>query len=62
MHRTKRLFAGRPSTRALPALLVLMVNLAGCSGIDLHDNPSPDVSKQTGPLTAPPTHLRNGGE
>ena len=34
---------------------------AACNGIDLGDNPGPDVSKQVGPLTALPAHLRNGG-
>ena len=34
------------------ALLCLL--LAGCSGIDLRNNPGPDVSKETGPLTVPP--------
>ena len=33
---------------------------AGCGGIDLGDNPGPDVPKQAGPLTALPAHLKNG--
>jgi hypothetical protein len=35
-------------------LAVAMLGLAGCSGLYLGDNPRPDVSKQTGPLTTPP--------
>ena len=48
----------RPALAALCIGAVFM--LAGCSGIDLGDNPGPDVAKQTGPLTAPPPHLKNG--
>ena len=41
------------------SLLCLM--LAGCNGVDLGDNPSRDVTKQSGPLVVPPAHLKNGG-
>ncbi len=34
------------------------LTLAGCNGIDLGDNPSPDVAKQNGPLTQPPALQR----
>ena len=38
------------------ALLCLL--LANCSGIDFGDRPGRDVSKETGPLTIPPTLAR----
>ena len=38
------------------ALLCLV--LSGCNGIDLGDNPAPEVAKQQGPLTVPPANLR----
>lgn len=41
---------------------VIVMWLAGCSGLYLGDNPGPDVAKQTGPLTDLPAHLRRGGE
>jgi hypothetical protein len=44
--------------RIAASLLILL--LAGCSGIDLGDNPGKDVAKQTGPLTVPPAHLKDG--
>ena len=52
-------FATKARLRAL-LLTGLPLALAGCSGIDLGDNPSRDVSKQVGPLTALPAHLREG--
>ncbi len=45
--------------RAILAVGALLA-MAACSGIDLGDNPGPDVSKQVGPLTALPAHLRDG--
>ncbi|WP_158742649.1 hypothetical protein [Acidisphaera sp. L21] len=36
-------------------LIVALLGLPGCSGVYLGDNPRPDVSKQTGPLTTPPS-------
>ncbi len=39
-------------TRIIAALFCLAV--AGCNGIDLGDNPQPDVHKESGPLTVPP--------
>jgi hypothetical protein len=44
--------------RTITILLCLV--LAGCNGIDLGDNPSRDVNKQSGPLVAPPSHLKDG--
>jgi len=38
----------------------VLLALTACSGIDFGDNPGPDVSKQVGPLTALPAHLRDG--
>ena len=35
-------------------LFVMLLGLTSCSGLYLGDNPGPDVSKQTGPLTTPP--------
>ena len=40
--------------RILVPAAVLCLLLTGCNGIDLGDNPSPDVAKQQGPLTVPP--------
>ena len=37
-------------------LIVAALALAGCTRLYLGDNPGPDVSKQTGPLTRPPVH------
>ena len=37
-----------------------ILSLAACSGIDLGDNPGREVSKETGPLTVPPPHLKDG--
>ena len=37
-----------------------LLALAACGGLNLGDNPGPDVPKQTGPLTALPAHLRDG--
>ncbi len=51
-------FAVRTRLRAVVFAGVSLV-LAACSGIDLGDNPGPDVSKQVGPLTALPAHLRD---
>jgi hypothetical protein len=42
------------------ALLVALLGLVSCSGIDLGDNPRPDVAKQRGPLTDLPADVRNG--
>ncbi len=42
--------------RITAALLCLV--LSGCNGIDLGDNPPPEVAKQRGPLTVPPVNLR----
>ena len=44
---------------ALSAALLCCV-LAGCSGLDLRNNPGREVDKQTGPLVTPPEHLKNG--
>ena len=44
--------------RITASLLILL--LAGCSGVDLGDNPGPDVAKQRGPLTTLPAHLKDG--
>ena len=44
----------------IPLAALLCLVLAGCSGIDLGDNPGRDVAKQSGPLTTPPAHLRDG--
>ena len=47
-----------------PLLLLVslaLLCLAGCAGVDLGDNPGPDVPKQRGPLTALPSHLKDGG-
>ena len=38
--------------RIIAALACLA--LATCNGIDLGDNPQPDVHKENGPLTVPP--------
>ncbi len=46
-------------TFTLLAACCLLATTA-CNGIDLGDNPGPDVSKQVGPLTALPAHLRDG--
>ncbi len=40
---------------------IAVIATAACNGVDLGDNPGPDVGKQTGPLTALPAHLKNGG-
>lgn len=40
----------------------LLAPLCACSGIDLGDNPGPAVDKQTGPLTVPPDHLKDGSK
>ena len=40
--------------RILVPAAILCLLLPGCNGIDLGDNPPPDVSKQQGPLTVPP--------
>jgi hypothetical protein len=41
-------------------LAAALLGLTACSGIDLGDKPSRDVTKQDGPLTIPPEHLKNG--
>jgi hypothetical protein len=40
--------------------VVLCLMLASCGGINLGDNPGPDVPKQAGPLSVPPAHLNDG--
>ena len=51
--------ARRPLALAVRVLLAAGVTAAaGCSGLNLGDNPGPDVAKQVGPLTRPPDHLR----
>ena len=45
--------------RTVLTAALLSTFLAGCSGIDLGDNPRPDTAKQTGPLIVPPA-LRTG--
>lgn len=40
--------------RTLVHAALLCIALTGCNGIDLGDNPAPDVAKQSGPLTVPP--------
>ena len=40
------------------ALLAGLGAVAGCSGLNLGDNPGREVPKQVGPLTRPPDHLR----
>ena len=37
-----------------------LLTLAACSGIDLGDNPGREVARDTGPLTVPPPHLKDG--
>ncbi len=54
----EKVYAVRTRLRAV-FLAGLPLALAACSGIDLGDNPGPDVSKQVGPLTALPAHLRD---
>jgi hypothetical protein len=45
----------------IPTFVTLLcLALAGCGGIDLGDNPTRDVAKQSGPLVAPPAHLKDG--
>ena len=44
--------------RTITTLLCLA--LAGCNGLDLGDNPTRDVAKQSGPLVTPPAHLKDG--
>ena len=44
----------------IPLAALVCLVLAGCSGIDLGDNPGRDVAKQSGPLIVPPAHLKNG--
>ena len=51
-----------PMTLA-PVLLLAVLLLSACTpaaspGIDLLNNPSPDVRKETGPLTVPPPLAR----
>lgn len=41
-------------------VVVMVLALAGCGGIDFGDNPGPDVRKQTGPLTTPPADVLSG--
>lgn len=43
------------------AALAGLLALTACSGIDFGDRPGRDVSKETGPLTNLPPHLKNGG-
>ncbi len=42
------------------ALTAATLMLAGCSDINLHNNPPREIAKQTGPLTVPPAHLKDG--
>ena len=39
-------------------IALFCLTLSGCNGINLGDNPGPDVSKQRGPLTVPPPNLQ----
>ena len=45
--------------RTILSATLLCTLLAGCNGIDLGDNPPPEIAKQTGPLVVPPA-LRSG--
>ena len=42
------------------AALLAALTVSGCNGIDLGDNPSADVRKETGPLTLPPPGVVRG--
>ena len=57
MHAGKRICP--EVTRAV--LLASLLVLAACSGLDFGDRPGHDVGKETGPLTALPAHLKDGG-
>jgi hypothetical protein len=43
-------------------LIMTVLALAGCNGIDFGDHPSKDVAKETGPLTNLPAHLKDGSQ
>ncbi len=40
--------------------MLTALTLAACNGLDLGDNPSRDVKKETGPLTVPPAAVQKG--
>ena len=42
------------------AAVISILAASGCGGIDLGDNPGPDVRKERGPLTVPPIGTRGG--
>jgi hypothetical protein len=41
-------------------LIMTVLALAGCSGLDFGDHLSKDVAKETGPLITLPAHLKDG--
>ena len=41
-------------------LILVLLAVAGCNGIDLGMNPGPDVRKEQGPLTRPPRDVLRG--
>ena len=43
-------------------LIMSLLALAGCNGLDFGDRPGKDVAKETGPLTNLPTHLKDGSQ
>ncbi len=42
------------------ALIAILLTITACSGLDFGDHPGHDVSKESGPLTVPPAHLKDG--
>jgi hypothetical protein len=46
--------------RISTVIILFCLALTGCNGLDLGDNPTRDVAKQSGPLVAPPPHLKDG--
>ena len=58
MHAVEGLRSGVIALRG--ALVAALLAVGGCAGVNLGDNPGPDVAKESGPLTIPPAHLQNG--
>ena len=49
-----------PRQLVLGAVVAALLSVAGCGSLYLGDNPRPDVRKGTGPLTVPPSSVRDG--
>jgi hypothetical protein len=41
-------------------LIAIVLSMTACSGLDFGDRPGRDVAKESGPLTVPPAHLKDG--